>query len=578
MFSSVAGIVAACLATCVGAVVAQSSAPITIVGQVVSAVTGAPLGGAVVNLSSAAQPSVERTARTGEDGRFVFDGVSPGKYYMYASKSGFFIAGLNDDGHHGLSDELVVGWPGPPLVTMKLLPHGGVAGTVVDDAGKPVGGARVTALVRQRAWRSWGQRLWWTPAPEVKTPVTDDGGHYSIEAVDPGDYLIEVEASAIAVPGQVQKTFGTTYSPGVHSISRAIPIALGVGEQRVVDIRLEPIPVFDVSGVVDVPTANPISAFVQLFSIEDATERQRPEIEQVSQEIEQVSQTGLSFKFPRLPPGEYLLEANVGDRFWGEQRFTIDDRSVTDVHIVLVPPFVASGRVIWEGAARPPDRSTLRRDVPVHYDFQPSAEDLAFFAKARAESPVGLVGMVPVGIVAIRNQLFRFSGVTWSADGTFTLRAFPGRFLAEDARLNGWFLKSFRINGREALDEPVEINSNPSGAVLTLTRAMGEVRGNIVTAAGVPDRGSMALMFSTNSRVWPGVYGARGQHLLMVGGDGTDRFTFSDVLPGEYYLTAIAPMPWDRLTEDMLRGLAVSAVRVQVLPNASIVRTLTRAR
>jgi hypothetical protein len=167
--------------------------------------------------------------------------------------------------------------------------------------------------------------------------------------------------------------------------------------------------------------------------------------------------------------------------------------------------------------------------------------------------------------------------VTWAADSTFTLRAFPGRFLAEDADLNGWFLKSFRINGREALDEPVEIASNSLGAVLTLTRAIGEVRGNIVTATGTPDRGSMAMMFSTNPRVWPGVYGARGPHFLMVGGDGTDRFTFSDVLPGEYYLVAIEPMPWDRLDEDMLRRLAVSAERLQVLPNASIVRTLTRA-
>jgi hypothetical protein len=364
----------------------------------------------------------------------------------------------------------------------------------------------------------------------------------------------------------VARTFGTAFAPGEQAIENAVPVPLAVGGHSVVDVRITPLPVFAVGGVVDVP-ANVTGAAIQLFPTNDIGRRQG-----TANDV--WIHTDRSFQFPRVPPGEYLLEASGNDGFWGEQLITVDDRSLTDVHLRLVPPVVVTGRVVWEGVDIPPAKEAVRRDIPQHFDCcKPSDEEIAKMIAAR---PVGLARIVAVG-ARPSGQNPASASAAWAADGTFTLAVRPGRFLAEDASLNGWFLKSLRINGHEALDEPVDIDSYSSGAVLTLTRAMGEVRGRITDATGRPDPGSMVLLFSTNSRLWPGVF-ARTPHVLEDGCDAAGQFVLPAVLPGEYYLVAAPILPWDRLDEEVLRGLLPFAIRISVQPNAPVVRDLTRVR
>jgi hypothetical protein len=240
----------------------------------------------------------------------------------------------------------------------------------------------------------------------------------------------------------------------------------------------------------------------------------------------------------------------------------------------LVPPIVVSGRVVWEGADRAPELAALRRPTSMFFEGAPRPSDDEV-ARMVAALPVSLVTLLSVDPTRASGQN---SGALWSADSRFTLAIRPGRFLAEDARVNGWFLKSFRINGHEAIDEPMDIDASTTDAVLTLTRAMGEVRGTIVTSDGRADAGSMVVLFSTNPRLWPGVFATQGPHVLEEGCDASGHFTLPNVLPGEYYLAAAAALPWDQLDEDLLRRLAASAVRVQVLPNAPVERVLTRRR
>ena len=86
----IAGIAAACVAAGVAATLAQSPVSVTVVGQAVSAVTGAPVAGAEIVLNRildravspeefAAIPGAQRKTVTGEDGRFFIDLVPAGR-------------------------------------------------------------------------------------------------------------------------------------------------------------------------------------------------------------------------------------------------------------------------------------------------------------------------------------------------------------------------------------------------------------------------------------------------------------------------------------------------------------------
>ena len=273
MWRRVAGLAAACIATSVVATLAQTPAPVTVVGRVVSAATEAPVAGAAVSLNGATRCGPERKAVAGDDRRFVFDNVPAGKYDMFATKPGFFTAGLNDDTQHGASDVLVIGWPGPPLMTLTLRPHAVITGTIVDEAGKPVAGAKVTALARRQVWPSWGKRLAWDPVMTLQPVATDHRGSYLIDAVEGGEYVIPIDATDLEIPGPSPRTFGTTYAPRPGDLPSVEPIALAFGERRVTNVRLTAKPAFDLAGVAEAPALDAGLACVHLLAIDDAAGR-----------------------------------------------------------------------------------------------------------------------------------------------------------------------------------------------------------------------------------------------------------------------------------------------------------------
>ena len=133
-----ASLIPLCFATLVTTAIAQTPTTVTVIGRVVHAVTGDPIGGADVSLNVAAIDGAQRKAISGDDGRFFIDNVPAGRYYLFAIKAGYFYAGLNDEGQPGASDLLIVGWPAPPSLTLRLRPHGAIVGTVLDDANRPV--------------------------------------------------------------------------------------------------------------------------------------------------------------------------------------------------------------------------------------------------------------------------------------------------------------------------------------------------------------------------------------------------------------------------------------------------------
>lgn len=154
--------------------VAFAGDPGAVTGQVVNAVTGDPISGAIVKLQAVNTRPIQVT--TNERGVYAARDLEPGAYRVMATARGFEPAA----------------WPGPvnvrpgqtvENVDFRLRPQrtatGAITGRVLDRVtGEPVRGATVLARSRGGAGRG----------------VTDRNGVYVIRGLRPGEYALRARA------------------------------------------------------------------------------------------------------------------------------------------------------------------------------------------------------------------------------------------------------------------------------------------------------------------------------------------------------------------------------------------------
>ena len=208
-------------------------------GRVVDAQGGTPLARCVVEIVDVKHGFGSRTVLTGEDGRFLFEGVSPSKYRLSASKHGFVTQSYEQ--HDEFSTAIAVG---PGLVSedllFKLAPGAILAGTVTDESGEPVRQAQVKLFRDQDAdgIRSTRQQA---------ITNTDDRGAFEIANIGPGAYFLSASAQpwyARQVQGMTGSTpddaaldvaYPTLFYPDVTDADAATPIPIKGGERLQTD-------------------------------------------------------------------------------------------------------------------------------------------------------------------------------------------------------------------------------------------------------------------------------------------------------------------------------------------------------
>jgi hypothetical protein len=171
----------------------------SLAGRVVSAVNGSPIAGVVVTLRgqfNTAVPPRAPSASTDDQGRFSFPDLAPGQYSLMAAGQKFIAASLSPLG--SLGDQVIVG-EGQQVSAyiLKLIPEGVIAGTLKDESGLPVLGARVQAF---RYRNQTGERR----LPPAGATQTDDLGSFRVANLGPGDYYIAVEPITPANPAVIR--------------------------------------------------------------------------------------------------------------------------------------------------------------------------------------------------------------------------------------------------------------------------------------------------------------------------------------------------------------------------------------
>jgi protocatechuate 3,4-dioxygenase beta subunit len=220
--------------------VQQDGGPYRISGRVVDAQGGNPLARCVVEIVDVKHGFGARTVLTGEDGSFIFEGVSPSKYQLSASKHGFLTQSYEQ--HDIFSTAIAVG---PGLISedlaFKLTLGAILSGTVTDESGEPVRQAQVKLFRDQDAdgIRSTRQQT---------TTNTDDRGAFEIANIGPGTYFLSASAQpwyARQVRGMTGSTpddaaldvaYPTLFYPDVTDADAATPIPIKGGERLQADL------------------------------------------------------------------------------------------------------------------------------------------------------------------------------------------------------------------------------------------------------------------------------------------------------------------------------------------------------
>ena len=156
---------------------------------------------------------------------------------------------------------------------------------------------------------------------------------------------------------------------------------------------------------------------------------------------------------------------------------TVSGEDVSGVTLVLQPAFSVSGKVHVEASGSPPDVSRLIvMLIPAH----PS-------------------GNLPVGALPTPvdpNGAFTIAGVT---PGRYRLRA---GLMTLRAAEDTWQVKSATVNGRDAVDEPIELRTSVDGVVVTMTDRMAGVSGVVRDASGQTAATGHVVMFAKDRKFW----------------------------------------------------------------------------
>ena len=256
------------------------SGPISLAGDVMD-LEGAPVAGGAIRITpdgGAAEGPMNRLARTDGEGRFSFRGLARGPWFLSVRRDGFFpILGLR------------VEIPDPQPLTVILAPDRPAILQVIDAAGAPLTGVRITARAAPLETGA--------PPPQALRAVTGPDG----EAPLPG--LPEEDSAAVSIEAGLAGRAGA-FLETTAGVLRA-------GKTRIILV-----PGASLGGLV-VDAAGTAQANVRIILI-GASGGGPPRLDARRWVLH--STVAGAFRFPALPAGEFTLYADGGDR--GGRRIT----------------------------------------------------------------------------------------------------------------------------------------------------------------------------------------------------------------------------------------------------------------
>ena len=504
-------------------------------GQVVNAVTGEPLGKALlrVELYGPAAPSVAvsnvpsvplHATQTGPDGHFLLSDLDPGTYTLSARRAGFLSYG---------NEAISMAFGAAPFklasgehrkdIVVKMTPQGFIHGRVLDDDGDPVASAHVRVY---RLRTVSGEKQAETVA---ETDVQGDAS-FVFGNLPPGRYFLsaqdmEMELAAAGRKGPVD-VYAPTFFPNVSDAESAAPITLTAGiDIHGIDIRLRKARVFHVSGrVVNATTGRP-GTHLPLMLVSKGPFPSTNATEPLGDDGH--------FRYDSVAPGIYVLQCCgqsvsmvtfKGNGVSYSKSFSMTMPEVSDIAVPETMPL------------------TGRLAVAVSGDIDNLVLTVGPGAEIAGTIQLDPAGPLPGGVTIMLHPV-----ESSPDDGLMTQVESGGAFhmtgvlpavyrtafgnLPEDT-----YVKSVRFAGRDITNGPLDLSAGVGGPMdVTLSPNAAAITGVVRNAAGDPAPGAKV-------QIWM----AGGDFVNTAEADENGAFRMAGLAPAEYRAVA-----WEAIDEDL---------------------------
>jgi hypothetical protein len=425
-------------------------------------------------------------------------------------------------------------------IEFRLTSLGAISGTVVDERGKPVSGARVIATG--------------STSKSNGAVVTDSTGEFRFPNLAPGSYTLmaipmegqpapAARASA-GEPDEPEERLAATYYPSAADAVGAIPLEVAPGQElQGIKIAVRKVPLYHVRGKV-VTSSTEISPEKVRLSLMPRT--QATAGGPASSSGNTPAPDG-SFDLGGVRPGSYYLAALLSSNMGGSISFRGDgaDPEVTGLLFV--------GRAGVDVTDRDVNGVVLRIGDPL-----------------QIQGTIGMEGQDNADLSGVRIQLKLLDGLlgnvtraTLGAENTFTLtNVAPGKHAISVSGLPAYaYVKSIRLGDQETID---------SGLDLTDMQAVPPLKIRIgrdgATVQGIVDRDDE----KPAPRAWVALIPdpARPEsasRLKSATATEGGRFILTGVAPGEYRLYAFEqPQPGSLVNLEFYTPLESKSVMLTV--------------
>lgn len=485
-------------------------------GMAVNAQTGEPLPKMQVAIGRAEEAEASHTVITGEDGRFEFAGLRPGKYWLETQGHGFSRQRFEQ--HEEYATAVAVG---PNLeiqnIVFRVEPDAIIDGNITDEQGEAVREGQV--MLFRGGTHDGGDSV-----QLASTAPLDDQGHYRFGHLGAGTYFLAVsarpwyaEARSARRPGfgfrsrssrqpepdpqeqaQFDVAYPITYYPGTSDPNSATPLAVGPGQHVSLDISLAAVPAvhFEISNAISDPSQG-----IPLNLTQRVLGGGRMPVPGQSSDFRngEVEISG-------IPEGQYMLWLRSGGNGSGDREKPISASS--DAHIDAA-----------DASASPAISGIVRLDTG-----EPLPQFTALRFSHHDQEGIG-VGVDPKGKFEINGDENGLPA------GVYQITvAGPANLLVKNVSATG-----ARVLGRELAIS----GSNHVSVVVTVSEGQGRVDGTALRH-GKPVAGAMIVLVPADMK----------HNSSLVRRDQSDSdgtFSLFNALPGKYTVVAIENgwnLPW----------------------------------
>ena len=454
------------------------------------------------------------TAVSGPDGVFRIEGILPGRYHLFAERTGL----LEVDKHRARSasdGRVLTLSAGQELKDLRITLQAAavVRGRVTDEDGDPMLNAQVAVLQQTFV----GGRSRWEQAGAERTNDLGEyrvaglaAGNYYVSVTPPPDFKSLIEAAGVGPRPATEKaaatSYQTTYYPGTSDRSQAAPVQLHAGDEFPVNFSLTLSPSLSIRGaVVNLPAKS--SAVIMLQSRDFNLVLNGAEMHADG-----------SFVIRDVAPGAYTILATVENApvpMMARQALQIVSNNVDDVRLSPQAGGWIHGR--------------LRMESKTGGRFDGSQ---IFLTLRSVDGDDDMLGAFSMGE--------GFSHLAHVArDGTFEWKSVPpGNYyvqLAGEGGLNSdtngnLFLKSVLAGGREVGDAGISVNGGAVLVDLVVSGDGGVVEGVVTDQKGEPVANAVVVAVPEIR------LRARVERYRKTVSDQSGRFTLRGIEPGDYTL------------------------------------------